>query len=39
MEERNTTYLKVEKNRPCSEEGQAGKLAFNLDTFMLREIY
>jgi twinkle protein len=38
MEERNTTYLKVEKNRPCSEEGQAGKLAFNLDTFMLREI-
>jgi twinkle protein len=39
LEERNTTYLKVEKNRPCSEEGQAGKLAFNLDTFMLREIY
>ena len=38
IEERNTTYLKVEKNRPCSEEGQAGKLAFNLDTFMLREI-
>ena len=38
LEERNTTYLKVEKNRPCSEEGQAGKLAFNLDTFMLREI-
>lgn len=38
LEERNTTYLKVEKNRPCSEEGQAGKLRFNTDTFMLREI-
>ena len=38
MEERNTTYLKVEKNRPCAEEGKAGKLAFNLDTFMLKEI-
>ena len=38
IEERNTTYLKVEKNRPCSEEGQAGKLSFNLDTFMLTEI-
>jgi|14_taG_2_1085336.scaffolds.fasta_scaffold04054_7 twinkle protein len=38
MEERNTTYLKVEKNRPCSEEGQAGRLSFDLDTFMLTEI-
>lgn len=38
LEERNTTYLKVEKNRPCSEEGQAGKLRFNTDTFTLREI-
>ena len=38
MEERNTTYLKVEKNRPCSEEGQAGRLSFDLDTFMLKEI-
>lgn len=38
IEERNTTYLKVEKNRPCSQEGQAGKLAFNTDTFTLREV-
>jgi replicative DNA helicase len=38
LDERNTTYLKVEKNRPCSEEGMAGKLAFNTDTFTLKEI-
>ena len=38
IEERNTTYLKVEKNRPCSEEGQAGKLSFSTETFMLREV-
>jgi len=38
IEERNTTYLKVEKNRPCSEEGAAGMLRFSTDTFTLREI-
>ena len=38
IEERNTTYLKVEKNRPCSEEGQAGMLRFSTETFTLREI-
>jgi twinkle protein len=38
IEERNTTYLKVEKNRPCSEEGLAGMLRFSTDTFTLREI-
>lgn len=37
-EEKNTTYIKVEKNRPCSQEGQAGKMKFNYDTFTLREI-
>ena len=37
-EERNTTYLKIEKNRPSSEEGYAGKLRFNYDTFTLREV-
>ena len=39
IEERNTTYLKIEKNRPSSEEGMAGKLKFNYDTFTLREVY
>ena len=39
MEERNTTYLKIEKNRPSSEEGAAGKLRFNYDTFTLRQEY
>jgi hypothetical protein len=38
-EERNTTYLRVEKNRPCSEEGPAGKMRFNSDTFTLREVF
>jgi len=38
-DERNTTYLRVEKNRPCSEEGPAGKMRFNTDTFTLREVY
>ena len=38
-EERNTTYLRVEKNRPCSEEGSAGKMRFNSDTFTLREVF
>jgi twinkle protein len=39
IEERNTTYLKVEKNRPCAEEGHAGKLRFSTETFTLREIH
>ncbi len=38
LEERNTTYISVEKNRPCSEEGAAGKMRFNLDTFTLKEV-
>jgi len=38
VEEKNTTYIKVEKNRPCSQEGPAGKMKFNYDTFTLREI-
>ena len=38
FEERNTTYLRVEKNRPCSEEGSAGRMRFNSDTFTLREV-
>tara|TARA_B110000495_G_scaffold18686_1_gene13203 strand:+ start:6174 stop:7754 length:1581 start_codon:yes stop_codon:yes gene_type:complete len=36
--ERNTTLLRVEKNRPCSEEGYAGSLRFNTDTFTLQEL-
>lgn len=38
VDDRNTTYLKVEKNRPCSQEGPAGKMRFNYDTFTLREV-
>lgn len=37
-EEKNTTYIRVEKNRPCSQEGPAGKMRFNYDTFTLREV-
>ena len=37
-EERNTTYLRVEKNRPTGEEGMAGKMRFSSDTFTLREV-
>ena len=29
IQERNTTYLSIEKNRPCSEEGNAGMMRFN----------
>jgi len=36
--ERNTTYLSVEKNRPCSEEGPAGMMRFNPETFTLKEV-
>jgi twinkle protein len=38
VEERNTTHITVQKNRPCSEEGRAGKMRFNPDTFTLREV-
>lgn len=38
FEERNTTYIRVEKNRPCSEEGSAGMMRFNTETFTLREV-
>ena len=38
LEERNTTYITIEKNRPCSEEGSAGMLRFNPETFTLREV-
>lgn len=34
--ERNTTYLKVTKNRPCGLEGDAGALTFDLATFTLK---
>lgn len=33
--EKNTTYLKVTKNRPCGLEGDAGALTFDLQTFTL----
>ena len=38
-DDRNLTYLRVEKNRPCSEEGPAGVLRFNPETFTLSETY
>ncbi len=37
--ERNTTTLRVEKNRPCSEEGYAGSLFFDTQTFVLEETH
>lgn len=39
MQERNTTHLHVEKNRPTGEVGTAGKMRFNTDTFTLRELF
>jgi len=33
--DRNTTHLKVTKNRPCAEVGDAGALTFDAATFML----
>ena len=38
LQERNTTKLRIEKNRPSSEEGRAGQMLFNTDTFTLTEI-
>jgi twinkle protein len=37
IEERNTTFIRIEKNRPTSEEGTAGCVKFNTDTFILTE--
>lgn len=37
LQERNTTHLHVEKNRPTGEVGTAGKLRFNTSTFTLKE--
>lgn len=38
-DERNTTHITIEKNRPCSEEGFGGKMRFNPDTFTLRQVF
>ena len=38
LEDRNTTHIKVEKNRPCSEEGNSGMMRFNTETFTLSEV-
>lgn len=37
FEEKNTTYLKVEKNRPASVDGPAGAMTFDLGTFTMKE--
>ena len=37
--DRNTTFLRVEKNRPCSEEGLAGTLLFDPMSFTLEETH
>ena len=37
--DRNTTYLRVEKNRPCSEEGPAGTMLFDPQSFTLQETH
>lgn len=36
-DEKNTTYLKVEKNRPASIDGPAGAMSFDLQTFTMKE--
>lgn len=38
FEDRNTTRLILEKNRPCSEEGPAGEMLFDPQTFTMEEI-
>jgi twinkle protein len=35
--EANTLRMTVEKNRPCSLNGEAGSMIFDIDTFMLKE--
>ena len=37
-DDRNTTFLSVEKNRPCAEVGPSGRLRFNAKTFILKEL-
>jgi len=37
FEEKNTTYLKVEKNRPAGVDGPAGAMSFDLTTFTMKE--
>lgn len=37
LRERNTTHLTVQKNRPCSDDGPAGRLLFDMDKFTLSE--
>lgn len=37
--DRNTTHLRVEKNRPCAEEGRAGTLLFDPMSFTLQETH
>lgn len=38
VEDRNTTRLVIEKNRPTSEEGPAGEMLFNTGTFTMRPL-
>ena len=38
FEDRNTTTLVIEKNRPTSEEGVAGQMLFNTETFTMEQI-
>jgi hypothetical protein len=38
IQDRNTTRLVIEKNRPTSEEGFAGELLFNIDTFNMEAL-
>lgn len=38
FDDRNTTRLVLEKNRPCSEEGPAGEMIFDPTTFTMREL-
>lgn len=37
LEESNTTYLEIQKNRPASIEGSAGSMLFDLKTFTMKE--
>ena len=37
--DRNTTHLRVEKNRPCSEEGKSVTLLFDPMSFTLQETH
>ena len=37
-DDRNTTFLAVEKNRPCAEIGHGGRMRFDPKTFILKEL-